>query len=266
MQIYFNLLIRIVFVAYLKIVISGIVQIGLWRRGKSDPTHEPVLYVGIGICGVALMLPLLAIYLLKVNRNQLATKFVYTKIGNLYNGIHLYRHNWAVFYTPTFLFRRLIFCALPVFLYMMPFLQVQLLLLLTSFYVIFYAGVKPHAEKSRVSLEIFNECMIMILNYHVVSFSPFNLHASSKFQMGYSYLIVIGVTIVFNMWVMINKLITKKSREGKLVLIRKLKELRYKELGIRRLKDEEENNPSSLTSLNSGRILKKRSAKSLLNL
>jgi hypothetical protein len=52
---------------------------------------------------------------------------------------------------------------------------VQLLLFLTSLYIIFYTGNHPHIDKRRTAIENFNEVMIMIINYHMVCFSEFNL-------------------------------------------------------------------------------------------
>jgi len=74
--------------------------------------------------------------------------------------------------------RRVVFVAIPTFFYLMPFAQIQLLIFLTSLYILFYSGVRPHTDPKRVKIEIFNEVMIMMMNYHMVCFSKFNLDAN----------------------------------------------------------------------------------------
>ena len=65
---------------------------------------------------------------------------------------------------------------------------------------------------NRTKLEIFNESMIMVIQYHLLVFSKFNLDNTSKYQMGYSYVGVIGVTLVVNILNALIKSINAKAR------------------------------------------------------
>ena len=69
----------------------------------------------------------------------------------------------------------------------------------------YYASYKPHDSKKRVGLEIFNEVMIMFLNYHLILFTRYNLSDYLKFMMGYSYVFIIGFTMFVNILLMIIK-------------------------------------------------------------
>lgn len=54
-------------------------------------------------------------------------------------------------------------------------------------------------DKRRVYLEMFNECMIMMCQYHMILFSDFVALEEAKFQMGMSYVIFLLVTILVNL-------------------------------------------------------------------
>jgi hypothetical protein len=71
--------------------------------------------------------------------------------------------------------------------------------------LIYYAGSMPHIEKSRCYIEIFNEIMIMIINYHMVSFSEFNLDVDMQFNMGYSLIGFIFLVVFVNIMNMVIK-------------------------------------------------------------
>jgi hypothetical protein len=70
----------------------------------------------------------------------------------------------------------------------------------------------PHIEKSRCYIEIFNEIMIMIINYHMVSFSEFNLDVNMQFNMGYSLIAVIFFVVFVNIMSMVRKQLEKHKR------------------------------------------------------
>ena len=42
--------------------------------------------------------------------------------------------------------------------------------------MIWYVGLKPHADKHRYYLELYNEVMIMIINYHMIIFTDYTLN------------------------------------------------------------------------------------------
>ena len=70
--------------------------------------------------------------------------------------------------------------------------------------MMYYSGTKPHLEKNKTRIEIINESAVMILNYHMVSFSDYNLHSEAQFNMGYSYVIFVAILVVVNLCFMLN--------------------------------------------------------------
>ena len=75
----------------------------------------------------------------------------------------------------------------------------MILMIVTTFYIIYYAGNRPHFEKERAYIETFNEAMIMVMNYHMVSFSNFNVSHESQFTMGYSFVASVVFVIAANL-------------------------------------------------------------------
>jgi hypothetical protein len=47
--------------------------------------------------------------------------------------------------------------------------------------------------------------MIIIMNYHMLTFTNFNLDATGQYKMGYSFILIILVVITINILVMMNK-------------------------------------------------------------
>lgn len=76
---------------------------------------------------------------------------------------------------------------------------------MTSLYIVFYGGNKPHWDSRRVSLELFNEVMILVACYHLMCFSDFIIDADTQFSMGYSFVAVILVVVVVNVVVVVYK-------------------------------------------------------------
>ena len=151
--------------------------------------------------------PVIAILILRWKRESLNKQETKDLYGNLYSEVKLRgEHNRdAIWYYPIFLIRRIVFVAIPTFLYLWPFGQLQLLIFLTTLYIIFYSGLQPHLDLRRTYLENFNEVMTMLMNYHMTTFTMFNLDANMQFQMGYSYVAHIMFTIFVNLVFMVFK-------------------------------------------------------------
>lgn len=96
-----------------------------------------------------------------------------------------------------------------------------MLIFLTSLYIIFYGGSKPHVFKRRRQIEVFNEWMIMVMNYHLVAFSEFNMNTKAQYNMGYSYVFMIGVVIAVNLSFMFVKMYHQFQKKRALYNLRK---------------------------------------------
>jgi hypothetical protein len=107
------------------------------------------------------------------------------------------------------------FVAIPTFLFLFPYFQIQFLLFFTSLYIIFYAGSEPHIFKHRRRIELFNEWWIMIMNYHLIAFSDFTLIAETKFIMGYSYIANMLFVVMVNIVALVAEQIAKCIRRRK---------------------------------------------------
>lgn len=193
-----------------------------------------------------LLFPILCIYLLQVNREQLAAPYVSKRISNLYLGIHIYRDSINIWYYPVFMLRRVIFVAIPTVLVDWAFLQIQLLVFLSSLYVMFYAGLRPHEDPRRVRLEIFNECMLMLLNYHFVIFSNFNLDNESKYTMGKVYLVIVALTIFVNISLIITASTERQLRRLRIKLKKKLRLQMHLEQQARQIERQKEEEASEV--------------------
>ena len=131
-------------------------------KNESEEQTDADRAIGFLITFFMFLVPLVSAFVLKINRPQLYIPQVKRKIYNLYAEVHLFRNPFNIYYYPIFMLRRIIFVILPTFLFNFTFLQIQLLIFLTSFYVMYYSGTKPHAESRRVGLELYNEIMVML--------------------------------------------------------------------------------------------------------
>jgi hypothetical protein len=201
---FFNLLIRIITVSYIQLTMTTGVQMTMWFRDSGFQTFNERILAGVMACFVVFA-PFVILLYLKKRRLYLYQKSLKERIGVLYSGIHLFRDSRNLYYYPIFLIRRFWFVALPSFLFRFPFAQLQCLVFMSSLYVAFYASARPHEERFRVRLEIFNECLIMILNYHMLLFSGFTLAKDYTFYLGYTFVITAATMTFTNLYFMVKK-------------------------------------------------------------
>ena len=90
------------------------------------------------------------------------------------------------------------------------------LIFLSSFYILFYAGIRPHWDNNRTRLEIYNEVMIMMFNYHMVLFSDYCFNQKFQYMMGTSYAIFLGVVVLINIGNMAKNTVKKGKRNAQL--------------------------------------------------
>ena len=213
---FFNGLIRSITIAYIKICISSGQQVEFLMQGyQTKRMSEQV--IGLVLFVAMFGYPFISVATTVYFKRKLNTYQLRRRIANFYSNIEVEKGNWALAYYTIFLVRRIVFVAIPIFLVGMQWLQIQLLLMMSSLYFIYYAENKPHSMLQRNRMEIFNESMIMLMNYHMVCFSKFNLSPDNQFSMGYSFVICIGLLIVGNLGLVILNQIRalKLSRERK---------------------------------------------------
>lgn len=70
---------------------------------------------------------------------------------------------------------------------------------MTTFYAIYYGSVRPHSLRERRFDEIFNESILMTLNYHLIGFTGFNMKSDASYIVGYSLIAFTGLIAFVNL-------------------------------------------------------------------
>lgn len=148
------------------------IQVNLWIKSSEFQTSTE-MYCSLVMVVLLLLLPVFYSIFLTYNGEGLTSRSMKKKFEAMYAEIHNYRNKNSKYYIIVTMFRRMLFALIPAICYKYDYLKVQLLCLLSSAYIIWYAGTKPHIWNRRYRMEIFNECMIMLFNYHMILFTDF---------------------------------------------------------------------------------------------
>ena len=201
----FNGMIRSLTIMYIQLCMSFGDQIKLFMQGNTNQTLDNKI-IGLIMFVSMLGYPGVCWLIIKRNREKLEEPQIWKRISNFYSELKLRQKlTGHLFYYPLFLIRRIVFVGIPTFLYQFPSHQVQLLIFLTSMYILFYMNNRPHWDSKRGQVEIFNELMILVSSYHLICFSDFNLHAAAQFNMGYSFVAVIFIVVFVNIILVVFK-------------------------------------------------------------
>ena len=138
----------------------------------------------------------------------------------LYSNISLKRSKYSQLYYPIFMIRRFLFIIVPLSFQNKPGIQLSLLIFLSSLYIIWYIMLWPHNMRKLVYIELTNEVFFMILNYHMVAFTLFNPDLQTQFNMGWSYLLFMGLLILVNLTFVATNVISKARRKKYLLKLR----------------------------------------------
>ena len=147
--------------------------------------------------------PLIVMAIIYKHRDNLEDQKVKDKFSVLYEGMSMKTLKTKMWYWPTFMLRRVEFVIVPIIFQGQPVFQTQLLFLTTTIYLVSYMKLKPHVEKRRRYLEIFNEVGITIQNYHLFMFADDQI-VEARHQVGVSYIAVIIIIIIVNVLVVVH--------------------------------------------------------------
>lgn len=111
------------------------------------------------------------------------------------------------------------------------------LIFATTLYIILYAGVRPHIDIKRSSVEMFNEAMTMLVNYHMVIYSGCMTNFETQFYMGYSLIFTIFVLVLVNVLMLLWKTIQKAKKETS---IRERRRIYWKKIADLKIQKEQE--------------------------
>jgi hypothetical protein len=214
-----NLTIRTIDISFIQTVITCGTQFSIWySQNIYGDVNDQKWAFGLGIC--VLLVPILFSKILHTNRDKLQTKEFRDKFNNLYLDVHMNRSPSTKYYMPISMLRRIAFVMIPSIFYAYPFLQLQVFLVMNTCYLFWYGASKPHIDKKRIAVELFNESMIMIFVYHLMIYTDFVTVNSMQFLMGYSNVIFFIIIAFVNIGLMIVKSVEKAKRKRRLDKLR----------------------------------------------
>jgi hypothetical protein len=128
---FWNGMIRSLTLSYMGICIST-AKLHRMKQENSIFLEEDNYKVAKVMTVYIFLLPLVSFLYLIINRDNLAEETQKNKVENLYLGVRTTESYAELMYFPQFLFRRIVFCFLPVIFFSFPFLQVQCVTFFTS--------------------------------------------------------------------------------------------------------------------------------------
>ena len=161
-------------------------QVNLRMRNSEYQTvleYQTALTFG----ALLLLVPILYFMFLTKYSKQITSRKFKKKFESMYEEIHNYRSKQSKYYIVVSMLRRIGFAFIPAIFYKYDYMKVQMLCLLSSAYIIWYAGVRPHIWRRRFRMEIFNEMMIMLFNYHMILFTAFCYDNRLQYLVGGSF-------------------------------------------------------------------------------
>ena len=159
------------------------------------------LALGVGL----LLLPIIYTIFLTIYSKEITSRLFKNSFESMYEDINKYRSKSSKYYIVITMIRRMLFALIPAVFYKYDYLKVQLLCLMSSFYIIWYAGVRPHIWNSRYRMEIFNESMIMLFNYHMILFTDFCFDNKVQYLVGGSFQACILIIVFVNVSMLLTK-------------------------------------------------------------
>jgi hypothetical protein len=85
-----------------------------------------------------------------------------------------------------------------------------------------YISISPHELKRRRYLELFNELMISIVFFHLLTFTDFNRSDESVFYLGYSFAYCFGIVLAGNIMYIVTNEVERKFRHLRMRQKRKM--------------------------------------------
>ena len=141
---------------------------------------------------------LISVFLVKNHKNLDSSAFR-KKYQNFYKDIAVVnRGRRTVFHYPSFLAMRWMIVIVIIVMGTDSALQMFALLNILKGNIIFYGWIEPHTSIERTQLEYFNNFMLIILGYSMISMTYFNLDSDLVFKMSYVFVIQFAVLVVGN--------------------------------------------------------------------
>ena len=130
------------------------------------------------------------------------------KINSLYQNLNVDKPN-VEYHSFVFFLRRTVFVFITFLLIRTPGIQVMCFMQLTIFYIIFIGHQDFYLKTKYKVLEMFNECILLLLSYHFLLFYQIVTDAARRDDLGYSLIALIGALLVVNIMQILGILLGK---------------------------------------------------------
>ena len=194
-KIFWNTFIRYILQSELKLLISACSVLVLEGEkvmpNKKNMIFPSVLFLFLILC------PLLFLYVMIKNRNDLGKPSVKARIGTLYLGLRPERDH-VPSYSMVFILRRLIFVAITFALFNFPGIQIQVFTYVSILYIIYISHMYFHDPKSAKSIEMLNEALFLLICYHFVVFVNLLWDSNMRDVVGRSLVWTTGSILIIN--------------------------------------------------------------------
>ena len=154
---------------YFEILIAGYLNLRFPIDTKSG--EKSGKYVALGYMGICLIaLPFVWVLAIRRSVKNLNTRRFQSRFGALFDDINK-KNKWKMMYYLIFIIRRAIFCVIAFNMEAFPLLQVQCLMWINLFIIIYTGSIRPFDTRAKNSTEICNEIFIIIVTGHDLFFT-----------------------------------------------------------------------------------------------
>lgn len=211
--------IQFCYMAYLKLCITVANQIDLSVKDSAFQRRNDQAWAWV--IGIVLALLPVGAYVFLSRKQGLEKSEVRAKWQNLYQDAALYRNRFVKYYTIAFSIRRVFFIAIPL-MWAEPMMQIMWFMLFHTIYMVLYVAVDPHIDRKRTLVEIFNEMCLMVCMYHLAGWNGLIADPQMSFDMGYSFIGLILVTLTLNIGVIVYRTVEQWRHRNAVEQSRKL--------------------------------------------
>ena len=128
-------------------------------------------------------------------------KYFKKTYGAGYDGVKQTTRNFNKIFKPTvFLMRRLLFAISVVFFQYSWMTQLYIQMFTTLSKMIFFGAFNPMADWRVNNVEIFNECMFMLLIYLTLTFTDFTESKEDQLVIGWFFIAIFSFTVLFHVF------------------------------------------------------------------
>ena len=122
----------------------------------------------------------IAAFMNKHDAHELRREAMLKKCGTMYGGLYLGRHPWVKYYYPMFMTKRLLFALVVMVLPDLGCQQIQLLIFLDQFYMMWFLHANPYVDRGERRLVFTNEFCQMLVFYCLFSLTGYSVFGNAE--------------------------------------------------------------------------------------